>query len=139
MNKFQALIKSQFGYEARKTVLDTNVLVLAIARPEAPSLIARSGNPRPSPFRRQDILRTLTAYSLPSLAGQLEYYVAMPVEDQTGLTGGYNIHLDWNVKQADPDDVKVAKLRQALLDQLGLDLIPTNMPTEMFVVEKVHP
>jgi uncharacterized protein (TIGR03435 family) len=28
-------------------------------------------------------------------------------------------------------------LRMALFDQLGLDLVPTNMPVEMLVVEKV--
>jgi uncharacterized protein (TIGR03435 family) len=29
-----------------------------------------------------------------------------------------------------------AGLKQALLDQLGLELVPTNMPIEMLVVEK---
>jgi uncharacterized protein (TIGR03435 family) len=28
-------------------------------------------------------------------------------------------------------------LKQAVLDQLGLELVPTNMPIEMLVVEKV--
>jgi uncharacterized protein (TIGR03435 family) len=30
------------------------------------------------------------------------------------------------------------ELKQALADQLGLELVPTNMPIEMLVVEKAQ-
>jgi uncharacterized protein (TIGR03435 family) len=53
-----------------------------------------------------------------------------PVFDQTGLTNKYDFDLQW---QRDGP----ASLKKALLDQLGLELVPTNMPIEMLVVEKV--
>jgi len=69
------------------------------------------------------------------LTKYLEMVFQIPVVDETGLTGSYNIDLRWKVKadqQANQD-----ALKQALLDQLGLELVPTNMPIEMLVVEKV--
>jgi hypothetical protein len=70
------------------------------------------------------------------LTKYLEMVFQMPVVDETGLTGRYNIDLRWKVKadqQANQDTLK-----QALLDQLGLELVPTNMPIEMLVVEKMQ-
>jgi uncharacterized protein (TIGR03435 family) len=58
----------------------------------------------------------------------------MPIIDQTGLTQNFHIDLKWEElgKQRDPDH---DALKQALLDQLGLELVPSNMPVEMLVVE----
>jgi uncharacterized protein (TIGR03435 family) len=42
--------------------------------------------------------------------------------------------LKLNTPDADHPDPQ--NLKQALLDQLGLELVPTNMPIEMLVVEK---
>jgi uncharacterized protein (TIGR03435 family) len=58
----------------------------------------------------------------------------MPVVDETGLTQHFNIDLKWNEKgRRDPNHEAVKK---AMLDQLGLELVPSNMPIEMLVVEK---
>jgi len=54
--------------------------------------------------------------------------------DQTGLTNFYHVQLKWQWR---PTEKSRTELRPALLDQLGLELIPTNLPIEMFVVEKV--
>jgi uncharacterized protein (TIGR03435 family) len=74
------------------------------------------------------------AYPISNLAGHLENYLSVPIVDQTSLTGGYDIKLDW---QQDGSAAGKAKLRQAVLDQLGLELVATNMPIEMLVVEKL--
>ena len=55
-----------------------------------------------------------------------------PVVDQTGLTNSYDFSLKWK----SDGDSNLAALQQALEDQLGLELVPTNMPVEMLVVEK---
>ncbi|MDD5141233.1 MAG: TIGR03435 family protein [Verrucomicrobiales bacterium] len=71
-----------------------------------------------------------------TLIGVLEHEFQLPVVDQTGLTEAYDYALKWNEpdrKQPNPDDLK-----RALLDQFGLELVPTNMPIEMLVVEKAQ-
>ncbi len=76
------------------------------------------------------------------LASQIESYLSMSVEsnlsvlvvDQTGLKGNYDVRVDW---QQDFSAAGKEKLRQAVLDQLGLELVATNLPIEMLIVEKV--
>ena len=77
-----------------------------------------------------------------TLIFDLEYYLHVPMIDRTGLDGYYDFDLNWNDEilwdatehrsLSNPDGLK-----QILLDQLGLELVPTNMPIEMLVVEKV--
>jgi uncharacterized protein (TIGR03435 family) len=132
LGKLQAKIKNQYGYQARTEVQDTDVLVLKVSRRNAPGLKLSTGNrqtPQPS-----GSFTSWSNLSMPELATQLEYYEAMPVIDQTGLTGAYDIQLDW---ESGTTDAAKVKLRRAVLDQLGLELIATNQPVEMFVVEKV--
>jgi uncharacterized protein (TIGR03435 family) len=59
----------------------------------------------------------------------------MPVIDQTGLTQNYHIDLKWNERWG--QDPNHDALKQALLDQIGLELVPGREPVEMLVVEKV--
>jgi uncharacterized protein (TIGR03435 family) len=65
----------------------------------------------------------------------LEGCFGTPVIDQTGLTQHFHIDFKWNERSGDDPDHDA--LKQALLDQLGLELVPSNMPIEMLVVEKV--
>lgn len=51
-----------------------------------------------------------------------------PVVDQTGLTGNYDIEF---VGGSDPE-----KLKQVVLNEVGLELVPDHMPVEFLVVEK---
>ena len=60
----------------------------------------------------------------------------MPVVDETSLKGSYNIDLRWEVK-TDPNANQEA-VKQALIDQLGLALVPKHKAVEMLVVEKVQ-
>jgi uncharacterized protein (TIGR03435 family) len=65
----------------------------------------------------------------------LENYFKVPVVDQTGLTNRFDIFLTWD--QSDRRHFNVQGLKQALLDQLGLELVPTNLPVKMLVVENM--
>jgi uncharacterized protein (TIGR03435 family) len=64
----------------------------------------------------------------------LEDHFKIPVIDQTGLTNQFDIDLKWD--EADYRHPNLESLTPALLDQLGLALVPTNMPIEMLVVGK---
>jgi uncharacterized protein (TIGR03435 family) len=71
---------------------------------------------------------------LSTLTDFLESHFQTPVVDQTGLTRHYNIDLKW--EEPDWQHPNNAALRETLLDQLGLELVSTNLPLEMLVVEK---
>ncbi len=60
----------------------------------------------------------------------------MPVVDETGLSGSYNIDLRWKVN-ADPNANQDA-VKQALIEQLGLELVPAHKAVDMLIVEKVQ-
>jgi uncharacterized protein (TIGR03435 family) len=77
--------------------------------------------------------------TLNSLKTSLQGMVSrdVPVIDQTGLTNQYQFLFAWPQANASSDAGKQA-ISDALRDQLGLELIPTNMPIEMLVVEKVN-
>lgn len=67
------------------------------------------------------------------LAETLEQIFQIPVVDETGVTNlqDFNFVLDWDVMSHDKD-----KLKQALKKD-GFELISTNKPIQMLVVEKV--
>jgi uncharacterized protein (TIGR03435 family) len=66
------------------------------------------------------------------LAANLEGLLQIPVINQTGVANKFDIDLKWN-----PNDPQNNSLKQALLGQLGLELVPSREPIEMLVVEKV--
>lgn len=71
--------------------------------------------------------------SMPELAKCLEHCIGVPVVDRTGL----NNHFDLTVRWTTPGIISGDALKTILLDQLGLELVPSREPVEMLVVEKV--
>jgi uncharacterized protein (TIGR03435 family) len=63
----------------------------------------------------------------------LEWRIGKPVVNQTGLTGNYDLQMQWPSRAGESE--KNALVR-ALSEQLGLELVPTNTLIEMLVVEK---
>ncbi len=57
----------------------------------------------------------------------------MPVIDDTGLSGRYDLEFKWPEDPVNPDP---EVLKPALLDQLGLELTPAIQTIEVLVVEK---
>jgi uncharacterized protein (TIGR03435 family) len=67
----------------------------------------------------------------------LEDRLGKPIVDWSALsnTGAYyNIDLQWRLQ---PNETKEQAINEALLNQLGLELVHTNLPIKMLVVEKV--
>jgi uncharacterized protein (TIGR03435 family) len=69
------------------------------------------------------------------LVMSLQQKFQMPVINQTDIKGAYDFSLNWD--EPDRTHPNPDGLKQALHDQLGLDLISTNIPMKMLVVEKV--
>jgi uncharacterized protein (TIGR03435 family) len=128
----QQQIKKKFGLVGRIETRETDVLLLKVKYPNAQDL-KRSVNRRGS-MRSGSGEYTFTDSQLSNFAVNLEYRFKIPVIDQTGLAGSFDFHLKWN--QSDDQSLNLENLKQALTDQLGLELVPTNMPIEMLVVDK---
>jgi uncharacterized protein (TIGR03435 family) len=136
----QAELKKQLGFVGHREMRDTDVLVLKVRRPNAPGLKPPTGGG--SDYSNNGYYHCnnspLSSDSgwYPGISRFLEDYFETPIIDQTGLTQNFHIDLKWEElgKQRDPDH---DALKQSLLDQLGLELVPSNMPVEMLVVEKV--
>jgi len=69
------------------------------------------------------------------LAHEIETSASIPVMDETGLTDSFNFDLDCT--QADLANRNWDNVNHAL-HRLGLELVSTNMPMNMLVVEKVQ-
>jgi uncharacterized protein (TIGR03435 family) len=94
-------------------------------------------NPRSS-FGGRAVPLSLLATSLPTMTGMAA--VPRPVVDQTGLAGLYDFTLNWS-QSSDPETGDAAaSFRQALKDQLGLELRPTRAPIDVLIIDHVeHP
>jgi RNA polymerase sigma factor (sigma-70 family) len=77
---------------------------------------------------------SIVVSSTSDLAGQLEDWLHMPVVDQTSLTNNFQLNFNWSATAGK----EAEGLRQALLDKLDLELVPTNMPVEMLMIGRAQ-
>jgi uncharacterized protein (TIGR03435 family) len=130
-------IRKELGLVAHREVRQLDVLVLKAGLRTAASLPG-SENPLGG-FSAIDAGHfQLGNITMGDLACRLSFhYLGMPIVDETGLgEQRYNVNLHWNPKVT--GDAQKQEIERALREQLGLELVPTNMPIEMLVVEKVQ-
>jgi uncharacterized protein (TIGR03435 family) len=89
--------------------------------------------------------------SMPSLAQYLSFKVDRKVVDKTGLTGHYDLSLDWAPEHpispipsasnvpAPPPELAGPSIFTAVREQLGLRLEPQKGPVEILVIDHVNP
>jgi uncharacterized protein (TIGR03435 family) len=128
----QQKIKTQFGVVARREIIETNVLLLTVKYPNAQGLRPSTIHDESSQLRMQPGQFFCVNATMWDLAANLEGLLQIPVINQTGVANKFDIDLKWN-----PNDPQNNSLKQALLGQLGLELVPSREPIEMLVVEKV--
>lgn len=127
----QSAISKQFGLAAEKEMIETNVLVLSVARTDAPGLKPSTEGHwgySVSPGRW-----TFAHVPISGLALEVEHSLNVPVVDHTGLTNLYDMELIWGEDGWSPDP---EKLKEALLEQFGLQLKPDTQTIEMLVLKK---
>jgi uncharacterized protein (TIGR03435 family) len=160
----QPEIARRFGFSAHHEMVVTNVLLLEVAKTDAPGLRPGQGPGAPKNLGGElvnlreglSISNTPTlgyaitnAETLDRLVVSLGCFLHARIVDRTGLNGFYDVSLSWDIEQAliqankNPDTytatfnaVQPRLVDQALLDQLGLKLVPTNMPVDFVVVDK---
>jgi uncharacterized protein (TIGR03435 family) len=69
------------------------------------------------------------------LGAALSFFLNAPVIDQTGLTGRYDVDLDWS---PDMSDTTGPSIFTAVQEQLGLKLEPTKGPVDVVVIDHVE-
>lgn len=131
----QAAIRNKFGVAARTETRDADVMLLTVKRLKTIDSEhhrgASNGNgcwPIPGGFRFWND-------GMENVAATLEFGANMPVIDATGLTNSYDFDLnctEGQIKNRDWTQVNAA------LARVGLELVATNMPIEMLVVEKAN-
>lgn len=132
----QEAITKKFGLTGHTETIATNVLVERVTNPYPPGL-KRSSSPRgqssASGGDRSETIRNqpLTYF----LSGTVENEVGKPVLDETGLKGRYDLQMQWNPQ---PGETEASAFERALREQLGIELVASNMPIEMLVVEKAE-
>ncbi len=127
-------IRKKFDLTGEVKTIETNVLVLDVEYSSPTGL-------KPSRTRLGDGhagngTLSMKGETMDELAMMLEYTLKIPVINQTKLTGNFDFQIQWN--EDGPDYPNPEGLKQALKRQLGLELVPTNMPIEMLVVGKAN-
>lgn len=132
----QQELKNKLGLVGRHETRDMDVLLLKVRNANAPG-------PHPPAQEGYSYLNhngdqveiKWANESLSKMGEFLESASKMPIIDQTGMTKRYSIDIKW--EEPDAQDSEHKALQQVLLDQLGLELVPGNIPIEMLIVEKV--
>jgi uncharacterized protein (TIGR03435 family) len=126
----QKVIRQQFGYIARSEMSETGVLLLEVEDPKLLALhMSKSGSKMD--FRENKGMRSWSDFPMTNVANYLERVFYKPVIMQSGLSDRYDIAFQWMDAQSEKQTVSNE------LAQSGLILVPTNMPVEMLMVEKV--
>ena len=132
----QKEVKRKFNVVARRETRETDVLLLKIQNPDAPDLKPSHDWKPHEGSSNKSVAGQWSCQNSPlsSLADHLENYLGIPVVDQTGLTNHFDIDLKWD--ESDWQHPNLDGLKQVLLAQLGLELVPDRQPVEMLVIEK---
>jgi uncharacterized protein (TIGR03435 family) len=138
----QKMIKQKFGITGRRETRETDVLLLKVKWQNAPGLKPTSSKAGSSTSNEGIGHLSRTDGLIDYLIYDLQYYLQVPVVDRTGLAGRFDVDLTWDDEMkwdgtghyyfSNPDGLK-----QVVLDQLGLELVPSREPVEMLVVERV--
>ena len=128
----QREIKKKFGVVGKWETRETDVLLLKVKRANAQGLKPASAHIALANSYAGHY--SCTNAPLSWVAEFLDNYFEVPVIDRTGLNRHFDIDLKWD--EPDQQHLNPEGLKQALLDEFGLELVPGSEPVEMLVVER---
>jgi uncharacterized protein (TIGR03435 family) len=152
----QGEIKKKFGLVAHPEIREADILVLKIRNSDAPGLARSSGGKGSSmsssmsssvgtlppdvaakfrglPGANSGNQTMMKGQTMSDLARYFEKGLGRQVIDQTGTTNRFDVKLQ---VQARDNESNEDALKRAVLEQLGLELVPSRESIEMLVVEK---
>jgi uncharacterized protein (TIGR03435 family) len=121
----QQAVKKKFGLVGKRQLIATNVLILTAPFRTASGLRSASGEDE---FNAGSGSISGRNQPISQLTFAIEYFLKIPIVDQTGLKGNFDFDLKWD---STPDGLK-----QAVRQQLGLALVPGRELIEVVVVSK---
>lgn len=136
----QKLLGERFGLVLHRETRQFSGYALVIGK-GGPKLKSAA---RPGPF---PMFRALSGHasgssvSMSDLADRLSrapFQLDRPVVDFTGLTGRFDLALEWSPVEASAENATGPSVLTAIEEQLGLRLEPRKMPLEVLVVERVN-
>lgn len=137
--QLRTAIQKQLGYTAHRETRDMDSLILTVNDPSLPGLTV-SANNEDNDINYKDGKLYFTHKPFDYIVDGLSQGLDKPILDQTGLTNYYDFSLAWN-----PDTEKAMQHGMLDLDktrnvigQWGLGLEPTNVPMEVYVIEKAN-
>lgn len=131
----QKELKQRFGLVAHKETREIEVLRLRVSNPNPPNLKRHAGGNQNSSWTGMTYQTTIKNQSLGGFVGSIESTMGKPVLNETGLSGRYDLDLQW---QPRPGESSRDAYRRALSEQLGLELVPDRAPVETLIVEKAN-
>jgi uncharacterized protein (TIGR03435 family) len=78
----------------------------------------------------------MSGFSVTQFASMIDSTISAPIDDETGLSGPFDIDLRWSTDAAPIDDVP--GLFTALQEQLGLKLEPRKLQRDVLVVDRME-
>jgi uncharacterized protein (TIGR03435 family) len=131
-------IERKFELVSRRELMETDVLNLTVSDPRATGLKLAAAPPRGEGDSSSSRAGQFTCRH--SRTSTLTYFLEtcfrVPVLDKTGLTARYDIDLNW--AEEDWTQRNLPALREALRDQLGLELVAGREPIEMLVIDRAR-
>ena len=131
----QSKIKERFGLVGHLEMQSADILLLVVKNPNASGLKIHDPQIIRSYYSTELGKISLVNRPLHELTDYLAGDFPIPIVNGTGIESNVDATLNW--KKKDWEHPNLDGLKQALHDQLGLELVSTNMPIEMLVVEKV--
>jgi uncharacterized protein (TIGR03435 family) len=129
----QSLLEQRFSLKIHRETEQRSVYALTVAK-GGPRLKPSEGNKMTLQAGANSL--SIQAGDIAAMAGVLAKAVGRPVVNRTGLTGRYDILLQWD--DAPTADSDHGSIFTALREQLGLRLEPRKEPAEVIVVDAME-
>lgn len=128
---FRQAVKKELELTAHGVKRERDVLVLTVKTPGADGL-----KPSARPYGRSSSGNdsfSVEGCPIQQLIGYLEFSFGLPIKDETGLTGKYDVSIKWPASLSKAEQQQYIKER--LAEQYGLDLTPATKSIDVLLVE----
>lgn len=127
----KAEIQKRFDLVGRLEDRDGEAFIIKVANTNAPDIKVSKG--KMTQWIGAQRSNTLKNQPIGPLIRHLEREFKTPLIDQTGLTNKYDLTLKWEPR---PGQTEADAIKESLLTQLGLELVPDHQQVQMLIIEK---